>query len=146
VAVFVIIFHTSTIYRVALLERAECNTITGRMPRQSQTGDAAGIKDTTLVIDNGGYTIKAGLIVTSAAPDLQDCRIIPNCIARDSDKKVWIASQLEQCRDFREMAFRRPVDKGYLVNWEGEKAIWGQSFFSPTSELKVKQGCVDFSW
>lgn len=115
------------------------------MPRQSQTADAAGIKDTTLVIDNGGYTIKAGFVCT-ATPDLQDCRIIPNCIARDSDKKVWIASQLEQCKDFREMAFRRPVDKGFLVNWEGEKAIWGQSFFSPGSELKVKRGYVAPLW
>jgi actin-related protein 6 len=74
------------------------------MPRQSQAANTAGIKDRTLVIDNGGYTIKAGF-VSAATPDLHDCQIIPNCIARDSDKKVWVASQLEQCKDFREMAF-----------------------------------------
>lgn len=115
------------------------------MPRQSQTADAAGIKDTTLVIDNGGYTMKAGFVST-ATPQLQDCHIIPNCVARDSEKKVWIASQLEQCKDFREMAFRRPVEKGFLVHWEVEKAIWNESFFSPSSGLKVPGGCAFPLW
>ncbi|KAE9966676.1 hypothetical protein EG328_008777 [Venturia inaequalis] len=105
------------------------------MPRQSQTADVAGIKDTTLVIDNGGYTMKTGFVST-ATPQLQDCHIIPNCVARDSDRKVWVASQLEQCKDFREMAFRRPVEKGFMVNWEVGKAIWNESFFNPGSELK----------
>ncbi|QDS75318.1 hypothetical protein FKW77_001689 [Venturia effusa] len=105
------------------------------MPRQPQTADIPGIKGTTLVIDNGGYTMKAGFVGT-ATPRLQDCHIIPNCVAKDSEKKVWVASQLEQCKDFREMAFRRPVEKGYLVNWEVEKAIWSESFFSSSSKLR----------
>jgi actin-related protein 6 len=25
--------------------------------------------------------------------------------------------------------FRRPVEKGYVVNWEAEREIWDQSFF-----------------
>jgi actin-related protein 6 len=108
------------------------------MPRHSKPAEPSRSKNNTLVVDNGAYTIKAGFV--SAAPDPQDCHIIPNCIARDSDKKVWVGSQLEQCKDFREMSFRRPVDKGYLVNWEGEKAIWGQSFFSQSSVLQVWRG------
>src|ERR1700761_7671808 len=105
------------------------------MPRQSKPTGNAGIKNTTLVIDNGAHTIKAGF--ATAAPNAQDCRIIPNCIARDREKKVWIGSQLEQCKDFGEMAFRRPVEKGYIVNWESEKAIWGHSFFSQNPEIQV---------
>lgn len=115
------------------------------MPRQSQTADAAGIKATTLVIDNGGYTMKAGFVST-ATPHLQDCHIIPNCVARDSDRKIWIASELEQCKDFREMTFRRPVEKGFVVQWDVEKAIWNSSFFSSSSGFKVKRGCVVSLW
>jgi actin-related protein 6 len=105
------------------------------MPRATKH-EASGIKGRTLVIDNGAYSIKAGF--ASSSPDVSDCRIIPNCIVRDSDRRVWVGSQLEQCKDFRELAYRRPVDKGYIVNWESEKAIWGQSFFSQNAELKVQ--------
>ena len=110
------------------------------MPRQSKPADVAGIKDRTLVIDNGGYTIKAGF--ATATPDQGDCQIIPNCIAKDGDRRVWIGSQLDQCKDFALMSFRRPVDKGYLVNWEGERAIWGHSFFSDNALLQVRCGRV----
>jgi actin-related protein 6 len=104
------------------------------MPRavKQETNDA---KNQTLVIDNGAYTIKAGF--ASDSPDVKDCKIIPNCIARDGDRKVWVGSQLAQCKDLRELAFRRPVDKGYLVNWDSERAIWSHSFFSSGAELKV---------
>jgi actin-related protein 6 len=105
------------------------------MPRAAKH-DISPVKDKTLVIDNGGYTIKAGF--ASANPNVSECHVIPNCIVRDSDRRVWIGSQLEQCKDFRELVYRRPVDKGYLVNWESEKTIWGQSFFSQNAELKVE--------
>lgn len=104
------------------------------MPRATKA-ETSRAKDKTLVIDNGAYTIKAGF--ASESPDVEDCKVIPNCIVRDSDRRVWVGSQLEQCKDFRELAFRRPVDKGYLVNWESEKAIWSQSFFSSGADLKV---------
>jgi actin-related protein len=35
------------------------------------------------------------------------------------------------------MVFRRPVEKGYLVNWEAEKEIWEESFFDDKAKLKV---------
>ena len=90
----------------------------------------------TLVVDNGAYSIKAGF--ANQAPDpTTDCQIIPNCIAKGRDKRVWIGAQLHKCRDFGEMAFRRPVEKGYLVNWEAEKEIWDSSFFDNDAKLKV---------
>jgi actin-related protein 6 len=87
----------------------------------------------TLVIDNGAYTIKAGL----AAPETETAapNIIPNCLARDRDKKVYIGSQLSSCKDFSEIVFRRPVEKGYLVNWEAEKEIWEHEFFDSKAKL-----------
>jgi actin-related protein 6 len=87
----------------------------------------------TLVIDNGAYTIKAGLITLGAEPTSPS--IIPNCLARDRDKKVYIGSQLSACKDFSEIVFRRPVEKGYLVNWEAEKEIWEHEFCDSKAKL-----------
>ncbi|KAF2425267.1 actin-related protein, ARP6 class [Tothia fuscella] len=104
------------------------------MPGQAKSVSNAGIRENTLVVDNGGYSIKAGFV--TKVPNPHDCHIVPNCIARDSDRKTWIGSQLDQCKDFGHMSFRRPVDRGYVVNWEGERAIWGHSLFSENSPLQ----------
>lgn len=93
------------------------------------------LPENTLVVDNGAFTIKAGYV--NASGQASDCQIIPNCLARDRGKRVWIGSQLENCKDFGEIVFRRPIEKGYLVNWEAEKAIWEQSFLDQNSKLKV---------
>lgn len=89
----------------------------------------------TLVLDNGAYTIKAGF----AGPDIDvipgDCHIIPNCMARDRNRKIYVGSELEKCKDFGEMQFRRPVEKGYMVNWEAEKEIWEHEFFDKKARL-----------
>ena len=89
----------------------------------------------TLVLDNGAYSIKAGIVTTDVETPVPE--IIPNCIARDRDKKTYVGSQLSSCKDFSEIAFRRPVEKGYLVNWEVEKEIWEHEFF----DAKVKLHC-----
>ncbi|KAF2500421.1 Actin/actin-like protein [Lophium mytilinum] len=91
----------------------------------------------TLVLDNGACTLKAGFASAAAAPSYDDCRIIPNCIAKGRDKRVYIASDLEKCTNFGEMAFRRPVERGFIVNWEAEKAIWEHEFL----EGKGGLGC-----
>jgi len=102
--------------------------------RQSKSHERA-LPDRTLIVDNGAYTIKAGYVSNEPRPG--NCEIIPNCIARDREKRTWIGSQLEKCKDFGEIAFRRPVEKGYLVNWEAEKAIWDATFFEKAAKLKV---------
>ncbi|KAI1388130.1 Actin/actin-like protein [Hypoxylon trugodes] len=88
----------------------------------------------TLVLDNGAHTIKAGYV---SGDTVDEPRIIPNCIARDRNKKVYVASNLEKCTDFSEVAFRRPVEKGFIVNWEAEKEIWDHEFFDD----KAPQPC-----
>lgn len=77
--------------------------------------------------------MKAGF----SLPDTEtpEPRIIPNCMARDREKKVYIGSQLDKCKDFGEIVFRRPVEKGYLVNWEAEKEIWEHEFFDDKAPL-----------
>jgi actin-related protein 6 len=89
----------------------------------------------TLIVDNGAYTIKAGF--ASSDPSYIDCHIIPNCIARSRDRRSLVGTQLESCRDFGGMAFRRPVEKGYLVNWEAEKEIWDHTFLESESPVHV---------
>ncbi|RSM00807.1 hypothetical protein CEP52_008923 [Fusarium oligoseptatum] len=81
---------------------------------------------TTLVLDNGADTIKAGLVRDGK---IDEPRIIPNYIARDRARKVYVASEIEKCRDFGEIQFRRPVEKGFIVNWEAQKEIWDRELF-----------------
>lgn len=83
----------------------------------------------TLILDNGAHTLKAGFSTPSTSTTT-DCHAIPNCIARSHrDKRTYIGPELShECADFGELAFRRPVEKGYIVNWESEKAIWERSF------------------
>jgi len=111
------------------------------MPRavvRSSSGPVP-IPTNTLIIDNGGHTIKAGF--ATPHPTSNDCRIIPNCIARGRtgarSQRIYIADQLDDCKDFAEMAFRRPVEKGYVVNWDGEMDIWKQAFFNSDAKLHV---------
>ncbi|GME48790.1 Actin-like protein arp6 [Neofusicoccum parvum] len=104
------------------------------MPRASKAAKPS-LPSQTLVVDNGAYSIKAGFVPADDATE-PSCRISPNCIARARDRRVWIGSQLDQCKDFGEMAFRRPVEKGYIVNWEGEKAIWDHEFLGNDAPLK----------
>jgi actin-related protein len=91
----------------------------------------------TLIIDNGAYTIKAGF---SSPGSTSEAKIIPNCLARDREKRVYIGSQLEKCKDFGEIIFRRPVEKGYIVNWEAQKEIWEHEFFESKSPLRCDPG------
>lgn len=88
--------------------------------------------------------MKAGF--APSAPNSEDCQIIPNCLAKDRGKHVWVGAQLEKCNDFGEIAFRRPVEKGYLVNWEAEKAIWDHTFFEKNSKLTVPIYYHYFCW
>lgn len=56
-------------------------------------------------------------------------------MARDREHKVYIGSQLEKCKDFGDIAFRRPVEKGFIVNWEAQKEIWEHEFFDEKAPL-----------
>jgi len=88
----------------------------------------------TLVIDNGADTLKAGF---ASDDHVDEPRVVPNCIARDRTRKTYVGSDLEKCKDFGEIAFRRPVERGYIVNWEAQKEIWDHEFF----DAKAPQKC-----
>lgn len=106
------------------------------MPPKGSRKSAVAASSKTLVLDNGAYTIKAGLVSGAPTePSYDDCRVIPNCIARSTrDKCSYVGSELDSCKDFGELAFRRPVEKGFIVNWEAEKAIWEHEFTGSAGE------------
>lgn len=88
----------------------------------------------TLVLDNGADTIKAGFAERQPSVG-NESRIIPNLLAKDRQKKIYVASELEKCKDFGEVVFRRPVEKGYIVNWEAQKEIWEHEFLATKAAL-----------
>lgn len=90
---------------------------------------------TTLVLDNGASTIKAGFVTSETDTSREKPRVIPNCIVRDRHKKVYVGSEFEKCKDFGEISYRRPVEKGYIVNWEAQKEIWDREFFNDKAPL-----------
>lgn len=111
------------------------------MPPRNTKKSAHGAPNKTLVLDNGAHTLKAGLVPHSAEPTYDNCTVLPNCIARSTrDKRTYIGSELEACRDFGELAFRWPVEKGFIVNWEAEKAIWEHEFTDASAQNRLKVG------
>ena len=105
----------------------------------------------TLILDNGAHTIKGGFssATEDSEPDTEkDCHVIANCIARSTrDKRTYVGSELlDECWDFGELAFRRPVERGFVVNWEGEKAIWERSIVDKRSSLQVSTALRNYLW
>ena len=86
----------------------------------------------SFILDNGASTLKAGFAPpagTDEAEALTRCHSIPNTLARTRNKRTYVAAQIDKVDDWNEAIFRRPVERGQLVNWEAEKEIWDQSFF-----------------
>lgn len=114
-------------------------------PKQAAAAAAAPTKvqpfpEKTFIIDNGAYTIKAGYappynnqqqnLLEDEEEALSTCVTVPNALAKTRDNRVFVGAQLStHISDWNEVAFRRPVEKGYLVNWEAQKEIWEQAFF-----------------
>ena len=57
-------------------------------------------------------------------------------IARDRHRKTYVGSELSKCKDFGEIAFRRPVEKGYIVNWEAQREIWDRELLDKKTALQ----------
>lgn len=113
------------------------------MPPKGSRKSTVAAPNKTLVLDNGAYTLKAGLVTNGADPAYDDCSVAANCIARSTrDKRTYIASELASCKDFGELAFRRPVEKGFIVNWEAEKAIWEHEFLGESATEGLRVGTI----
>ncbi|WVQ75999.1 actin-like protein ARP6 [Cryptococcus sp. DSM 104548] len=81
-----------------------------------------------LILDNGAYNIKAGFSGIDWDPRITS----PNSIARSrTEKKVYVGDEIDGCRDLSGVVYRRPFEKGMLVNWDAERLIWDR-LFSPS--------------
>ncbi|KAF9020827.1 actin-like ATPase domain-containing protein [Hymenopellis radicata] len=83
----------------------------------------------TVTLDNGASTIKCRAVSTHGEP--LPIRIIPNAIIRSKgDKTTYFGHDFttERCRDFASLSYRLPFEKGYLVDWDAQKAIWDGIF------------------
>jgi actin-related protein 6 len=109
------------------------------MPRVAKGATRAppGLPDRTFVIDNGGYSIKAGFAPAepeSNEDSLARCHVVANAIVRTRDRKTYVAAQMaKEVTQWGEAVFRRPVEHGQLVGWEAQKEIWDYSFFDERS-------------
>lgn len=104
------------------------------------------LPSSTFILDNGGYSIKAGFAPPELQSDtqtLQNCHFVPNALARIIDRRTYIGRQLDDPSiRWSEAAFRRPVEHGQTVSWEAEKEIWDTSFFDESTacrDLHIKQ-------
>ncbi|WVQ83263.1 actin-like protein ARP6 [Cryptococcus sp. DSM 104549] len=81
-----------------------------------------------LILDNGAYDIKAGIAGVDWEP-----RVSPNSIARSrTDKKVFVGDEIyDHKNSITDIVYRRPFEKGMLVNWDAERVIWDR-LFSPS--------------
>lgn len=96
----------------------------------------------TFVLDNGAYTMKAGYACdpsSSSEEALSNCVSIPNAIVKTRENRILTGAQLAtHVTDWNEAVFRRPVEKGYIVNWEAEREIWDQTFFEEKATARNK--------
>ncbi|PYH97466.1 actin family protein [Aspergillus ellipticus CBS 707.79] len=106
-----------------------------RPPGRASVTKVQSLPDKTFIIDNGACSLKAGYAPDSLrahyeSRELSACSVIPNAIVKTRSNTIYVGSQLNtHVTDWNEMLFRRPVEKGYIVNWEAQKVIWEHSFF-----------------
>ncbi|RKP27628.1 actin-like protein ARP6 [Syncephalis pseudoplumigaleata] len=82
---------------------------------------------TLAIVDNGAYTIKAGVV---GEQDGQP-RIVPNCLAKLKGGRAWlVADELDRAHNYAGLYYRLPFEKGILVDWDVERMVWERLFSS----------------
>ncbi|KAI0079499.1 actin-like protein ARP6 [Panus rudis PR-1116 ss-1] len=85
-----------------------------------------------LVLDNGAHTIKMGISSGQTEPHgiTRSARLIMNAVVRSTkgEKATYVGQEIRHCRDFSSLHFRLPFEKGFIVDWDAQKAIWDDLF------------------
>ena len=90
-----------------------------------------GAPTTTVVIDNGGHTCKVGF-----AGQAEPVKSMPNGIAKSkTEHKVFVADQLDACKDFSALQYRLSLERGCLVNWDVQSQVWARAFGSEVLKI-----------
>ncbi|RZC42603.1 actin-related protein 6 [Asbolus verrucosus] len=106
-----------------------------------------------LIFDNGAHTIKINYSFEEKP------KIIPNCImkAKSERKRLFIGSQIDECRDCSGLFYLIPSERGYITKWDVQKPIWDFVFSKsvcpvnnyplimtqPLFNFKSIQDCID---
>ncbi|KJA23273.1 hypothetical protein HYPSUDRAFT_138004 [Hypholoma sublateritium FD-334 SS-4] len=91
----------------------------------------------TVVLDNGAATLKAGL-VGAASPTL-----ITNAVVRSKgDRQTYCGHEIARCRDYAALHFRLPFEKGLLVDWDAQKAVWDGVFSDEVLAVDTTQATL----
>ncbi|KDQ62817.1 hypothetical protein JAAARDRAFT_122230 [Jaapia argillacea MUCL 33604] len=92
----------------------------------------------TVVVDNGAATIKAGLTDGDSEP-----RLVANAVVRSrGDKTTYFGHEFERCRDYSSLHFRLPFEKGYLVDWDAQKAVWDGLFSAEVLSVNAPESSL----
>ncbi|KAI0335723.1 actin-like protein Arp6 [Cubamyces sp. BRFM 1775] len=92
-----------------------------------------------VILDNGASTIKAGLLGVHDDQPL----IIPNAVVRSKgDNATYIGHELAKCRDYTSIRYRLPFEKGFLVDWDAQKAVWDGIFSSDVLGLNTSEASL----
>ncbi|KXN84331.1 Actin-like protein ARP6 [Leucoagaricus sp. SymC.cos] len=98
----------------------------------------------SVVIDNGAHTIKAG--IQKGLPRFIGSvtnRIIPNAVIRSKgDKATYFGHEFERCSDYSSLHYRLPFEKGYIVDWDAQKAIWDGLFSTEVFNVDTTQASL----
>jgi actin-related protein 6 len=75
-----------------------------------------------IVFDNGGANLRVGF------SNERKPRILPNYSAKGkSDRKAYVGDELDNCIEIASLTYRRPVERGYVVNWELQGELWDRA-------------------
>ncbi|KAJ8483371.1 hypothetical protein ONZ51_g4748 [Trametes cubensis] len=92
-----------------------------------------------VILDNGASTIKAGLLGVHDDQPL----IIPNAVVRSKgDNATYIGHELAKCRDYTSIRYRLPFEKGFLVDWDAQKAVWDGIFSSDVLGVNTSEASL----
>ncbi|KAI1785539.1 actin-like protein Arp6 [Ganoderma leucocontextum] len=93
----------------------------------------------TVILDNGASTLKAGILgVHHHHP-----RVVPNAVVRaKADNATYIGHELANYRDLTSLRFRLPFEKGFLVDWDAQKAIWDGLFSTEVLAVNTSEASL----
>jgi len=81
-------------------------------------------KTSAVVLDCGGANLRFGF-----ADEADPRGVVPNQTVRPKrDRRTYVADEIAECRDISGLYLRRPLEKGYLVDFELQKEIWDRAF------------------
>jgi actin-related protein len=92
------------------------------------------------VLDNGGSHLKYGW-----AHDSQPSSM-PNCVAKiQKSMQSFVGDEISAIQNTSQLSLNRPMDRGYLVNWNLEKEVMFLSLFSLvlSDSLQILQRVFD---